>query len=73
MACSRIAKAGLRRMKGQKRLPHKHAFGPLQTARDPGLRSKLTRNRVRRWAKRVTRKDWEWPFFVFADEGPLDE
>jgi hypothetical protein len=45
-------------MKGPKRLPHKHAMGPLQTARDPGFKSKLTRDRVRRWAKRVTRKDW---------------
>jgi hypothetical protein len=45
-------------MKGSKRLPHKHALGPLQTAREgQPFRSKLTRDRIKRWAKRITRRD----------------
>jgi hypothetical protein len=38
------------------RLPHKHAFGPLQTKRTTPFRSKHTRERIRRWAKRVLRQ-----------------
>jgi hypothetical protein len=43
------------------RLPHKHAFGPLQTKRTVPIRSKLTRERIRRWAKRVLRRQGERP------------
>jgi hypothetical protein len=44
-------------MKGPKRLPHKHALGVLQTNRGSKcapIRSKLTRDRIRRWAKRAS-------------------
>jgi hypothetical protein len=40
------------------RIPHKHALGPLQTSRLTPYRSKSTRDRIRRWAKRITRRLW---------------
>jgi hypothetical protein len=36
------------------KLPHKHALGPLQTKRTTPIRSKHTRERIRRAAKRIT-------------------
>jgi|GEM_PF-4765950 hypothetical protein len=38
------------------KLPHKHALGPLQTKRTNPIRSKHTKERIRRWAKRVLRR-----------------
>lgn len=39
------------------KLPHKHALGPMQTKRVVPFRSKATRERIRRWAKRVLRRE----------------
>jgi hypothetical protein len=39
------------------KLPHKHALGPLQTKRTTPIRSKHTRERIRRAAKRIQRRD----------------
>lgn len=41
------------------KLPHKHAFGPLQTKRTTPIRSKHTRERIRRTAKRIQRRQEE--------------
>ena len=41
------------------RLPHKHAHGPLQAKRLVPIRSKHTRERIRRAAKRILRRKEE--------------